>query len=125
MSLHYLIFDVADDGHGHLSFEAMASCSAAQWPALQAEVAQVLDWAQDQFPHSRGALDEGADWDFELQARIERTSDLGLHYQPGSGLFSSQPADDTWCRHSLNLSLSGSAAFGEAFVAAFPEAEET
>ena len=47
-TLRFLQFDCSEDSAGLASFEAMASVGAAQWPALQAEVAAVLDWARPQ-----------------------------------------------------------------------------
>ena len=42
--MQYLNFEASEDGHGLMCLEAMASTSAAQHPAVMAEVAQVLDW---------------------------------------------------------------------------------
>jgi hypothetical protein len=99
--MRYLRFDLSDGGEGVTTLEALASTSAERHPEVMAEVRQVLDWARSAFPHGRGALDDGMDWDHDLQASAE----------PGG-----------W--HTVTLTLTGSDAFVEAFVAAFPESRD-
>lgn len=67
MTLHYLIFDAADDGEGTGSWEAVASVRRAEMPALMAEVDAVLARAQRETPGPRGPLDEGGAWDADTQ----------------------------------------------------------
>jgi hypothetical protein len=45
MPLSYLDFDYSEDEQGWGNFDAMASVLPPQRPALQAELAQVLNWA--------------------------------------------------------------------------------
>lgn len=97
--MQFLNFEASEDGHGLVCLEAMASTSAAQHPAVMAEVAQVLDWAWQAFPHSHGPLDEGMDWQHELQQQVEAGG---------------------W--HSVSLTLAGTPQFMAAFQAAFPNA---
>ena len=47
--LDYLDFDTSDDDEGNTSFDAMAYAQADRWPALLAEVEQVLDWCTAKF----------------------------------------------------------------------------
>ncbi|MCR5883797.1 hypothetical protein LRS03_13385 [Rhizobacter sp. J219] len=94
--MHYLTFDLSDNDDGVTTLEALASTPAAQHAAVLAEVQQVLDWAWRAFPHTHGPADDGMDWDHDLQVHVE--------------------AGD-W--HSVTLTLTGSARFVEAFVAAF------
>ena len=94
--VHYLLFDISDDSHGLVTVEAMASTSAAQHPAVMAEVRQVLDWAWRQFPHTHGPLDDGMDWDHDLQVSVE---------------------EGGW--HAVTLSLTGSARFADEFATMF------
>ena len=94
-SLHYLDFDDSEDDAGGGTWDAMASVWPAQVQALQAEVAQVLDWARSEFPDSHGPLDEGGEWDHNV---------LGVH-EAG--------------RYTLTLTLSGTRAFGAAWRAQF------
>jgi hypothetical protein len=96
-ALQYLDFDFSEDEHGLGSFDAMASVLPAQLPALQAEIARVLDWAQGSF--TRGALDDGFDWDYDLQLAAE---------QVGPSL-----------RHTASLTLGGVAPFCLALREAF------
>ncbi|MDP9993406.1 hypothetical protein J2W28_003879 [Variovorax boronicumulans] len=71
--LRYLDFDYSEDTEGHGTFDAMASTSPEKSPEVHAEVEQVLAWAESTFPDARGALDEGATWDFDLQETREDT----------------------------------------------------
>ncbi|RZL09606.1 MAG: hypothetical protein EOP40_09290 [Rubrivivax sp.] len=99
-ALQYLIFEHSEDTDGHAVFDAMASTSAQQAAAVQAEVARVLNWAQAAFPDAHGPLADGFEWDHDLQQGLERQGDL------------------TW--HTTSLTISASPAFAEAFLARFP-----
>nr|WP_316641668.1 hypothetical protein [uncultured Roseateles sp.] len=96
--MHYLSFDLSEDTEGVTTLEALASTSAEQHGAVMAEVQQVLDWAWRQFPHTHGPVDEGMDWDHDLQVSVE----------PGG-----------W--HAVTLTLTGSPHFVEEFFARFGE----
>lgn len=119
--LDYLDFEYSEDEHGVGTFDAMASVLPAQVPALHAELTRVLAWACDMFGQDHGPLDEGCDWDYELQlaeasaaqGRIgfeESTRSLWVHAVPGTA-----PLD----RHTVTLTLSGTAAFCVALLDAF------
>ncbi|MET3176985.1 UNVERIFIED_ORG: hypothetical protein ABIC43_000124 [Variovorax guangxiensis] len=69
--LRYLDFDYSEDTEGHGTFDAMASTSPDRTPEVRAEIARVLAWAEATFPGARGALDEGATWDCDLQESSE------------------------------------------------------
>ena len=114
MSLHYLDFDYSEDAHGHGSFEAMASVPAARLPALQAEIAQVLDWAYSTFPGQRAPLEEGGEWDCLLEGQQEWCVPETLAYDEVARRFSSRPGQAGPIRHTVTLALSGSAQFCEA-----------
>lgn len=94
MSLAFLDFDDSEDAQGGGSFEAMASVRQAQLAAVRAEIAEVLDWAETAFAGQRAPLDEGGEWDFDLQER-------------------SDGALPPW--HVLILSIGGNAPFYAAF----------
>lgn len=94
--MHYLNFDLSEDTEGVTTLDAMASTAAAQHAAVMAEVQRVLDWAWQQYPHGHGPVDDGMDWDHDLQLQVE---------------------DGGW--HTVSLSLAGSPRFIEAFVATF------
>lgn len=95
MTLHYLYFDYSEDDAGCGTWDAMASVRPAQMDALRAEVAQVLDWAHSEFADQHGPLDDGGEWDYDLQGAHE--------------------AD----RYTLTLTISGTPAFGAAWRTQF------
>jgi hypothetical protein len=64
-------------------------------------VRRVLDWAWRAFPHTHGPIDDGGDWDDDLQVSAE----------PGG-----------W--HAVTLTISASPAFAREFVAAFGQTGE-
>ena len=115
MTLNYLDFDLSEDAQGHGSFDAMASAAPAQLPALQAEVLRVLDWAHRDFGGVRGPLDEGGDWDCELQGVQETATTLDLQYDAQAGRLLLQPGATGAPRVTLSLTLSGTPAFCAAF----------
>ena len=99
--MHYLTLDLSDNASGITTIEALASTSAAEHPAVMAEVQQVLHWAWAHFPGTHGPVDDGMDWDHDLQVQVE---------------------DGGW--HAVVLTLAGSPRFAEAFVAAFGDPQE-
>jgi hypothetical protein len=94
--MDFLTFDLTEVDDGVSSLEAMASTAVQQHAAVMAEVQQVLDWAWHRYPESHGPMDDGMDWDHDLQVTIE---------------------DGRW--HTVTLTLSGTARFVEEFIAAF------
>jgi hypothetical protein len=116
-TLHYLDFDHTEDEHGHGSFDAMAAASPGQLPALLAEVERVLDWACAQFG-APGALDEGGEWDCELQGVREVATPLQVRHRPGAGL-DLQPGAAGEPRVTISLTLTGTPAFCAALREAF------
>jgi hypothetical protein len=119
MPLHYLDFDYSEDYEGTGTFDAMAAASPAQWPAVQAEVAQVLAWAHAQFPDACGPADDGGEWDYDLGAVQEVATPLALEFDGASGRIAAQPGTPGAVRTTVTLSLSGSAAFCAALREAF------
>lgn len=117
MQLNYLDFDFSDEETGRGSFDAMASVLPDRLPALLAEIAAVLRWANRTFGAS-GALDDGGEWDCELRGAAEPGTPLKVAYDEGSGEVSLTPAIGP-ARTTLTLTLSGSPAFCEAFRARF------
>jgi len=99
MQLDYLVFDASDEDSGRESFDAMASVAPDRLPALLAEVAAVLRWAQGLFGPA-GEQDPDAEWDYELTGIAE----------PGT-----PPAALT----TVTLTLGGSQSFAQAFRAQF------
>lgn len=92
--LDYLDFEVADDGEGVTTFDALADVDTRHAAALRAEVKQVLDWAGQRFGVA-APLDEGGEWDCALDD------------------------NDADGRTVVALTLSGPEAFARAFEARF------
>ena len=113
--LQYLDFDFSEDEHGLGSFDAMASVLPAQVPALHAELTRVLAWACDAF--SKGPLDEAYDWDYDLQAQDDDGEPLPAHFDKTTGQLNLQASATGFT--TVNLSISGSAHFGDALREAF------
>jgi hypothetical protein len=99
--MQYLSFELSEGDDGVTTLEAMAATAAAQHAAVMAEVQQVLDWAWSGFPRSHGPVDDGHDWDHELQLTVD---------------------DGHW--HSVTLTLTGSQRFVDAFFAAFGDPQD-
>jgi hypothetical protein len=119
MSLHYLDFDYSEDEQGHGCFDAMASTAPQHVAAVRAEIARVLDWAYATFPDVRAPLDEGGEWDCELQGLIEPGTPLAISYDEGKGEVKLAPTPGGAARTTLTLTLSGSPVFCDAFRAEF------
>lgn len=117
MRLRFLDFDPSEDTDGHGTFDAMATVGPAQWAALQAEVAQVLAWAQTHFPAGPAPLDDGGDWDCLLQGLEAREQPLTVDLDPASGALRTAPQGPAQLRHTLTLTLTGTPAFCAAFEA--------
>ena len=109
--LHYLDFDFSDEESGRGSFDAMASVMPDRLPALLAEIGAVLGWAIGAFGPGGASEDEG-EWGFELQGISEPALPLKVVYD--SGVVTLTPAAGL-ARTTLTFTLSGSAAFCEAF----------
>lgn len=114
MSLDYLHFDYAEGSDGTGTLEAMASVWPEQVPAVHAEVVRVLAWAHAEFEGRRGPLEEGFDWDYDLHGMRELTAPELLLYDQTAGRLTVQPGPPGKARHTLTLSLSGSAQFCDA-----------
>lgn len=93
-ALDYLDFEMADDGEGVCTFDALAAVLPERAAALRAEVQRVLDWAQSRFG-AAAPLDDGGEWDCALDEH------------------------DDGGRTVVALTLSGHAAFAQAFQARF------
>ena len=117
-ALDYLIFDYSEDEEGGATWDAMATVTTDRWPALQAEVLQVLHWADQQFPRQRGALDEGATWDFDISLSDSAGRDFRpvVQGQPLALQHAALPAVDTL---TLTLTLTGRTVFADALLQAF------
>jgi hypothetical protein len=117
MTLDFLEFDYSEDDQGHGTFDAMAAAGPAQLAALQAEIVRVLQWAEREFPDAQGPLEEGGEWDVELQGVQELPTTLDVQYQGGK--LRLQPREVGAARVTLSVTLSGTPMFCAAFRHAF------
>ncbi len=116
-TLSYLDFDYIEDDQGVGTWDAMASVSASRVPALAAEIRQVLCWASREFAGRQGAIDEGGDWDYDLQSQDDDGHPLPACFDAGKGQLELQAAGHG--HTTVSLSLAGSAQFGDAFQTTF------
>ena len=114
MNLDYLDFDFTEDEEGHCSLDAMASATPDQLAALQAELQRVLAWAHRAFG-APAPLEEGGEWDYELQGVQEVPTLLDVRYDEALERLSMQPGPSGMPRVTLSLTLTGSPAFCDAF----------
>lgn len=118
MELHYLDFDFSDDESGHGTFDAMASVGPDRVPPLLEEAAAVLRWAHAVFGPP-AALEDGGEWDFDLQAADEADRPVTVGYDPASGEVDLAAAG-TAARVTVTLTLGGHSGFCRALREAFP-----
>ena len=119
MTLNYLDFDYSEDADGTGTFDAMASASPAQLNPLHAEMAQVLQWAHTHFPDACGPLEEGGEWQYDLQGVQEVSTPLALDFDMHFGHISSEPGTPAPPRTTVTLSISGNSGFCAALRDAF------
>jgi hypothetical protein len=115
MPLNYLDFDYSEDVQGIGTFDAMASTSVQHVGSVREEIAQVLDWAHAAFPGLRAPLDEGGEWDYNLEGQQEWTAPEDIDYDEVTRQFTSQLSPPGEPRYTVSLSISGSQQFCEAF----------
>lgn len=115
--LNYLDFETSDDGEGITTFDAMAYATAERWPALQAEVEQVLGWCSAQFGQP-GSLEHGHPWDLDLQLQSKAGHALAVHW--GVQQRSLVAPDAALCEAAqLSLTISGNASFAHSLESEF------
>ncbi|RYF15183.1 MAG: hypothetical protein EOO30_15535 [Comamonadaceae bacterium] len=117
MELHYLDFEFSDEDSGHGSFDAMASVLPDRVPPLLEEIAAVLGWAHAAFGPP-ASLEDGGEWDFDLQAVAEPGRPLAARYDAASR----EVELGSWgaaARVTLTLTLGGTPAFCSACREAF------
>ena len=116
MALDWLEFDFSEDEEGNGSFDAMAAAGPAQLPALQAEIAEVLQWAERAFG-AAAPLEDGGGWDYELQGVREFATTLAVDYDAGQLRLREGATGAP--RVTLSLTRSGTPAFCAALRQAF------
>ena len=111
-TLDYLIFDYSEDEEGTGTWDAMACIKAERVPDLATEIQTLLSWASQCFAGRQGAVEEGFDWDYDLQAQDDDGQPLTARFDPRSAQLELQASATG--RTTVSLALSGSAQFGEA-----------
>ena len=111
MNLNYLDFDYSEDADGAGTFDAMASVSPAQIPALHAEISAVLAWAHQHFPAACGASEDGGEWQYDLQGAQEVSTPLVLTFDETAGQLHTTAGSPAPPRTTITLTVSGNAAF--------------
>ena len=119
MNLKLLDFDVTEDAEGVVCWDALACPGPEHNPALLQEVTQVLVWAWRFAAQGPGPLEDGADWDFDLQATLHieglPPAPFPLRFDPDTGSISSPLDLHQKGRIELSLSLSATPGFAQAF----------
>lgn len=122
MDLQLLDFDCSEDTEGVVCWDALAQPHPRHNGALLHEVAQVLAWAHGFDAQGPGPLEDGANWDFDLQARLhpvgQASEDTRLLFDEEKGQIHMDAADPAHLlTHpmALSLSLSGTPGFAQAF----------
>ena len=121
MNLHLLDFDCSEDADGVTCWDALAHPPARHTPALLAEVSQLLAWAHRFSPTGPGPLEDGADWDYDLQVNLHDPSatpacvTARASFDPAQCRLHLVPEPAAHQTLELGLSLSGTPGFGQAF----------
>ncbi|MEJ7686935.1 MAG: hypothetical protein WKG52_08085 [Variovorax sp.] len=119
MTLNYLDFDYSEDTEGIGVFDAMASTGPLQVPAVHAEIVAVLDWAHATFSERRGPVGDGGEWDYDLHGMRETSAPETIDYDPATRSLRVQAGPAAAPRHTVSLSIGGTAAFCAAFRSRF------
>lgn len=91
--LRYLSFELSEDTDGVCTLDAeAATTTAAQASEVQAEVQLVLDWAWRSFPHTHGPVDQGLDWDHDVQTALTAGGGDGQGWHTTALTISASPA---------------------------------
>ena len=119
MALRYLDFDHSEDDADMGTWDAMASVTPEHLPALLAELLHGQRPGRAARAGRRQPLDEGGDWDYDLQTLHEGAAPHQLHYDEASGRVTIEPGAPLQTRHTVTLTLCGTAAFAAALRAHF------
>ena len=114
MNLQFLEFDCSEDSHGVVCWDALAQPAARHTPAMLEEVTQVLIWAHQFGSQAPGPLEDGADWDFDLQIRCGNMQ-VNCLWQSADGKLELSPQPASGEEIVLSLSISGTPEFAQAF----------
>jgi hypothetical protein len=118
MNLRLLDFDCSEDADGVVCWDALAQPQTHHNSELLQEVSQVLAWAFCYDTQGPGQLEEGANWDFDLQATLHPSCQppitADITFSPVTHVITLTPLALNQ-RIELSLSLSGTPGFAQAF----------
>lgn len=121
MNLQLLDFDRSEDAEGVVCWDALAQPARVHNTALLDEVTEVLRWCHHFDAHGPGPLEDGANWDFDLQLTLygdthhaQPARSAVVQFDAATGTVQIPPGADQQAM-ALSLSISGTPAFGEAF----------
>ncbi|WP_090045669.1 hypothetical protein [Limnohabitans sp. 2KL-27] len=118
MDLELLDFECSEDAEGVVCWDALAQPHKHHNAALLQEVSEVLAWAYLFNAQGPGRLEDGAQWDYDLQATLhaedQAPSSAQIVFNPSTGQTTITPLS-LHQRIELGLSLSGTPAFAQAF----------
>ena len=117
--LNYLDFETSDDGEGVTTYDAMAYASAERWPALHAEVEQVLAWCTQEFG-APGPLDHGKAWDLDVQLQSDVGHALTVRWDAQQKILAAPEVNGVEAVQ-LSLTISGEDAWARAVVRHFSQ----
>lgn len=123
MHLQFLDFDRSEDADGVVCWDALAQPDPAFHQALLQEVAQVLVWAHQFDTQGPGPLENGANWDFDLQLTLMREGHPAQvaqpRFVPSTGQLVVLPEPALQQHMALSLTVSGTPGFVDAFCQQF------
>lgn len=114
MNFQFLEFDSSEDSEGLVCWDALAQPAPHHTLAMLQEVTALLAWAHRQGQYAPGPLEDGADWDFDLQIHDGHVP-IETQWSSARQTLDLSPTPQANTRISLSLSLSGTPAFAEAF----------
>ena len=118
MDLQLLDFECSEDAEGVVCWDALAQPHANHNAALLQEVSAVLAWAYRFDAQGPGPLEDGAHWDYDLQATLhaecQAPFSAQIAFNPSTGQITMTPLP-LHQRIELGLSLSGTSSFAQAF----------
>jgi len=121
--MHFLDFDRTEDADGVVCWDALAQPDPAFHQALLQEVAQVLVWAHQFDAQGPGPLENGANWDFDLQLTWVRDGHppqvAQPRFVPSTGELWVLPEPAPHQQLALSLTVSGTPGFVAAFCEHF------
>jgi hypothetical protein len=114
MDLQFLEFDCSEDSQGVVCWDALAQPVARHTPALLEEVRRLLVWAHRFGPQAPGPLEDGANWDYDLQIRCGNRQ-VHCVWQSAQEKLALSPKPSSDEEIVLSLSISGTPEFAQAF----------